>query len=437
MESNFDGLSPKENINLPKTQWRSSYNPVALTTLEKITSEKIRSTRLEATDDDILKEVKPKQEKLGRYLDAIDKEVADNFEVFESQEHPGVRFSHSLVDVNKVAGLVHSRSSNQEQEKGPRSKLTYVIFTGYQPLPGGDPDDEIHAVYDRVLTVLPEIKTRPDQDIELHVLGLPTSRWGSVTEEWIKGLEKGALEKHSDPKEYKKSEYGFSQHGSLYAEFLKTVLNKNQDPQSKERVMFYGSSMGAVLASETAKKLPEIWNRLRVLVDVPTGAHQPTGKTIKLPFVGEMPFSGKGIQATTLFPVEALIRMAFDPLVKQSLGGKNAARQAFVDLQKERGMIPHDSDQENKLKKNANWQQIKLLIRGTPFDTDSFRSYVVQGMRDPATMGLKQVLSFDEKGKKFFKAGNRSLGMGINYTHWMDRGRWLGKWIRNIEQYEK
>ncbi len=422
MEQGSEQLPQKERVTLPKQQWRSSYNPVALTTLEKT----IHSA-----------DIQQKKEKLGRYLDAIDMQVVENFGVFESQKFPGVRFSHSVVDVNKVADFVHTLAANPEQQKSPRSRLTYVIFTGYQPLPGGDPDDEIHAVYDRLLTVLPQIKTHPNQDIKLHVLGLSTSMWGSVTEDWIKGLEKGVSEKHTDIAEYEKSENGFSQHGSLYAEYLKTVLDQNQDLYSKERLIFYGSSMGAVLASETAKKLPEIWNKLRVLVDVPTGTHQPTGKIIGLPFVGKIPFSGKGIQAATLFPVEALLRMAFDPLVKQSLGGKDAARKAFADLQKERGMIPHDSDSENKLKKAANWQQIKLLIRGTSFDTEDFRSYVVQGMRDPATMSLKQVLSFDEKGKKFFKAGERSLGMGINYTHWMDRGRWLMKWIRAIEQYEK
>lgn len=420
MEQGFDqGMPQKEKIVSPKKQWRSSYNPVALETLGKVTN---------------AAEMQPKKEKLGRYLDAIDREIAGSFQVFESQKYPGVRFFHSVVDVNRVAGLIHSRPSNLEQEKAPRSKLTYVIFTGYSPPPGGDPDDEIHAVYDRVFTILPEIKTRPDQEIELRVLGLPTSKWGSVSEEWVQGLKKGALEKHEDPKRYKESEYGFSQHGSLYAEFLRTVIN--QDPQSKERVMFYGSSMGAVLASETARKLPEIWNHLRVLVDVPTGNHEPTGKTLELPFAGKIPFSWKGIQATTLFSAEAGLRLLFDPLVKQSFGGKDAARQAFVELQKERGMIPHDSDKENKLKKDANWQQVKLLIRGTPLDTDDFRSYVVQGMRDPAVMSPKKVLFF-EKGKKFFKAGNHSLGLGINYTHWMDRGRWLNKWFRNIEHYEK
>lgn len=422
MESNFDGLPPKEPAKAP-IKWRSSYNPVALTTLEKI-------SKKEHSEEGI----QSKKEKLGRYLDAIDTGVAESFGVFESQEYPGVRFSHSVVDVNKAAGFGHSLPENPKQEKSPRSKLTYVIFTGYSPPPGGDPDDEIHAVYDRVLTVLPEVKTHPDQDIELHVLGLPTSMWGSVSEEWVRDLEKGALEKHEDAKAYKESEYGFAQHGNLYAEFLRTVLNS--DPQSKERVMFYGSSMGAVLASETARKLPEIWNRLRVLVDVPTGNHEPTGKTLELPFVGKIPFSWKGIQAVGLFSVEALARMKFDSLVKQSFGGKDAARQAFVDLQKERGMIPHDSERENKLKKDANLQQVMLLIRGTPLDTKDFRSYVVQGMRDPATMGLKEVLRFDEN-KIFFNAGGRSLGLGINYTHWMDRGRWLGKWVRSIEQYEK
>ncbi len=423
-------LPQKETINLPKQQWRSSYNPVALTTLEKVTRKKLKRD-YEGQKDFIEKEIRAKQEKLGPYLDAIDTEVAENFGVFESQKYPGVRFSHSLVDVNRVAGSVHSLPANPEQEKAPRSKLTYVIFTGYMPLPGGDPDDEIHAVYDRVFAVLPEIKSHPDQDITLHVLGLPTSRWGSVTEEWVKSLEKDALEKYEDPEEYKESEYGFSQHGSLYAEFLRTVLDKNPDPQSKERVIFYGSSMGSILASETARKLPEIWNHLRVLVDVPTGAHKPPFITIK-----HFPLSQRGIQAVILFAIEAQIRMWLDPLVRQSFGGKDAARQRFVDLQKERGMTPHDSDSENRLKKNANWQQLKLLIRGTPFDTDDFRSYVVQGMLDPATITPKRILSLIS-GKKFFKAGERSLGMGINYTHWMDRGRWPAKWMRAIEHYEK
>jgi len=397
MEEGFDGLPKKENVNLPG-KWRSSYHAAALHTLEKITD---------------AAEIQPKKEKLGRYLDAIDTEVTDNFEVFESQKHPGVRFPHTSISISKVAGLAQNHPISPDQEAALGEKLTYVIFTPFSPQPGGGPDDVMNAVYDRVITVLPEIKNHPAKDITVHVLGLPTSKWGSVSQEWVRGLEKD----------------GFSQHGKLYAEFLRTVFPQNQIDLQNMRIRFYGSSMGSILASETAKQFPEIWNK-RVLVDVPTGTHKPPFITTK-----HFPLSPRGIQAATMFWAEARLRMWFDDLVRTAFAGKKKAREELAGVLRERGIIPYESEAENMLKKDAFWQEIKLLIRGTPLDTDDFRSYVVQGILDPATITPKRALSL-MIGKKLFKAGNRSFGIGINYSHWMDRGRWVDRWIRVIERYE-
>lgn len=415
MEQGSEQLPQKERINLPKQQWRSSYNAVALQTLERVDN-KAKVT---------LNETSARKEKLGRYLDAIDTEIADNFAVFESKQYPGVKFPHSSISVRKVGDIAQNRPV-ELQEEVPK-KITYVVFTPFSPPPGGDPDDVMNAVYDRVFSVLPEINS-PDKNITVHVLGLPTNKWGSVSEEWVRDLKKGVVETEEGV-------HGFSQHGKLYAEFLHTIFPQNQTDLQNMHIRFYGSSMGSILASETAKQLPEIWDNLRVLVDVPTGTHKPTGKTIKLPFVGTLPLSGKGLQILGGFGAELQLRMWFDDLVKTSFGGKKRAREELTSVLLEQGIVPHESKAEDELKKDAFKQEIKLLIRGTPFDTEDFRSYVVQGMLDPATITPKRVLSL-MIGKKLFKAG-RSLGMGINYTHWMDRGRWIYKWIRKVEQYER
>lgn len=422
MEQVSEQLPQKERIKLPRQQWRSSYNAVALKTLERVDN-KAKVT---------LNETTARKEKLGRYLDAIDREVVNNFKVFESQEYPGVRFSHTSISLRKVTGFPENSLVSPKQEEAPGRKLTCVIFTPFSPPPGGDADDVMNAVYDRVFTVLSEIKRHPTQDVAVHVLGLPTSKWGSVSEEWVGDLKKGVVETEE-------GDHGFAQHGKLYAEFLRTVLPQNQTDLQNVRIRFYGSSMGSILASETAKQFPEIWNK-RVLVDVPTGTHKPTGKTAKLPVVGTVPLSAKGLQIMVGFGTELAIRTKLDSLVKTSFGGKKKAREELTTVLLERGIVPHESKAEDALKKDAFLQEIKLLIRGTPFDTDDFRSYVVQGMLDPATVDLKRILFLIKKrsmDKRFFKFGKRTLATGINYTHWMDRGRWPDKWVRSIENYEK
>jgi len=414
MEKGSEQLSGEKTINLPRQQWRSNYNSTALKTLERVDNK----SKIPAS------ETNTRKEKLGQYLDAIDREVVNNFRVFDSQEYPGVRFPHTSISVRQVVGF---------SENSSVSPLTYVIFTPFSPPPGGDADDVMNAVYDRVFSVLDEVKRHPNQDVAVHVLGLPTSKWGSVSEEWVGDLKKGVVESEEGT-------HGFAQHGKLYAEFLRTFFPQNQTDLQNMRIRFYSSSMGSILASETAKQLPEIWDNLRVLVDVPTGTHKPTGKTVKLPFIGTLPLSAKGLQVIVGFGSEARLRMWFDYLVKTSFGDKKRAREELTSALLKRGIVPHESKSEDALKKDAFLQEIKLLIRGTPFDTDDFRSYVVQGMLDPATVDFKRILFLMKNhtpNKRFFKFGNRSLGMGINYTHWMDRGRWLGKWIRSIEHYEK
>lgn len=394
-------LLPQQEKGLSLPQWNSAYQPVALTTLAEVIRKKIRSTRPEATDEDILREAKPKQEKLGRYLGAIDKEAVRNFGVFESEG--GVRFPYTKVSVNAVAGSVQNIPVNQETEKS--EKKTVVLFTPFTPPPGGGPDDIMNIIYDRVLSVLPETADRKDfpaKNITVYALGLPTSQWGSVSDEWLSNFK----------------ENGFSEYGKLYAEFLRTVIGKGN-------ILFFAGSMGTILASETARQLPEVWENLRLLLNNPTGVHNPT----RLPV--------KGLQVSAGFVAEAGIRVFADRIVKTAMSGAKPTREALSAILQQKGIIAYISDEQNRLKKSAYWKTIRLLIKGTPLDTENFRSYIEQGMLDPATTNPKRALSLMGDKKKWFKAGKRSLGMGINYTHWMDPGRRPDKWVKIIEQYEK
>lgn len=60
-------------------------------------------------------------------------------------------------------------------------------------------------------------------------------------------------------------------------------------------------------------------------------------------------------------------------------------------------------------------------------------------MLDPATQYGKDRKFLKSHGvyKRFFKAGEHALGMGVDFTHWMDPMRWPDKWVHGIDRYEK
>lgn len=400
-------LAPQEKIgHLP--QWDSGHKSVALSTLDKVMRRRIRLVHPETSVASIKDQVLQKREKLRVWLDAIDREAVNNFGVFESEQNPGVRFPFTKIRVGNVASSAQNSPINPEAEKLPRK--TVVVFTPFIPPPGGGPDDIMNTIYDRVLTALPDIAQRDThkaKNITVYGLGLPTGKWGSVSEEWLSDLKK----------------HGFSEYGKLYAEHLRTVLGEGN-------ILFFAGSMGTILASETAKQLPEHWENLRLLLNNPAGVHKPTHLPVK------------GLQVVGGFGAKAGIRMYLpfvDNVVKTSMSGVKQAREALSMVLQQKGMMSYESDEQNALKKTANGQAIKFLIKGTPLDTDNFRSYIEQGMLDPAITDPKKIffLMTHSKDKRFFKAGERSLGMGVNYSHWMDPGRWPDKWVRGIERYEK
>ena len=419
---NSEFMPPQEKIDSIQ-QWDSGYKPVVLETLEKVLTRKINRAHPESSKETVRDQVLEKREKLRGWLDAIDNEVVDNFGIFESKDDPGVRFPYTKVLVRKVASDVQNRPANPETEKFPSK--TVVLFTPFTPPPGGGPDDIMNTIYDRVLTALPNITEREShhaKNITVYGLGLPTSKWGSISEEWLSDLKKN----------------GFSKYGKLYAEFLKTVFGyDSEEPQQKNNVLFFAGSMGTILASETAKQLPKVWNDLRLLLNNPTGVHNPTGKTVKLPFVGRIPLSAKGTQVVAGFGAEAGIRMLTDNIVKAAMSGAKSAREELGGILQKRGIVPYESEEQNRLKKDANGTAIKLLMKDNPLDTDNFRSYIEQGAFDPATTNSEIRSLMDNDAYKRYFGKNRSLGIAVNFTHWMDPGRWPDKWVRGIDRYEK
>lgn len=411
--SEFSEMMPSQEKVDSSQRWDSGYKPIALETIKKVMTRKITLLHPESTKKSIEGQVLEKREKLRVWLDAIDTEVVDKFGVFESQKNLGVRFPYTKVLVRNVANDVQNSPINPETEKFPGK--TVVVFAPFIPPPGGGPNDIMNTIYDRVLIALPDIterESRHAKNITVYGLGLPTSKWGSISEEWLSDLKKN----------------GFSEYGKLYAEYLREVFGQDSlESQQKRNVMFFGGSMGTILADQTARQLPEIWKNLRLLLNNPTGIHNPT----LLP--------ARGMQVAVGFGAEAGIRMLLDDLVKTSLSGAKPAREALSVILQQKGIMPFESDQQNALKEAVNRQTIKFLIKGTPLDTDNVRSYIEQGMLDPATTDFKRILFLmsHSKDKRFFKAGKRSLGMGVNYSHWMDPGRWPDKWVRGIELYEE
>src|SRR3989344_2534831 len=283
--SGREGLPQQEKQDIKK--WDSAYKRVALNTLRKVLPGRIRLVHPESTEESIEDQVLKKGEKLKVWLDAIDRETVNGFGTFESQEHPGVIFPYTRVSVENVASAAQNRPVNPETEKLPRK--TIVVFTPFSPPPGGGPDDIMNTTYDSVLRALPQTAERGSlnaKNITVIALGLPTSKWGSVSEDWLNNLKKN----------------GFSEYGILYAEMLRPILGKGN-------VEFFAGSMGTILASETARELQEFWEQLRLLLNNPTGVHSPSDKTIKLPKVGRIPLSAKGIQTIVGFVAEALARM--------------------------------------------------------------------------------------------------------------------------------
>lgn len=406
---------PQEKI-VSSQRWDSGHKSVALKALEKVLTRKISRAHPENSKEIIQKQVLEKREKLRVWLDAIDNEVVENFGVFESQENPGVRFPFTKVRVRNVANSAQKSPINPETENLPEK--TIVLFTPFMPPPGGAPDDIMNIIYDRVLTAVPDITKRDShkaKNITVYALGLPTSNWGGISEEWLNNLK----------------ENGFSQYGKLYAEYLRTVSDHGN-------FLFFAGSMGTVLASETAKQLPEIWKNLTLLLNNPAGVHSPSDKTIKLPIVGKIPLSAKGMQVVAGFGAEAGIRMVLDDFVKSAYTGPKKTREALSAVLQQKGIIPYESDQQIAVKKDANLEAIKSLMKGNPLNVDDYRIFIEQGMLDPATTTGERIEFLQSKSKKerFYKAGKHALGMGVNYTHWMDPMRWAYKWLRGIESYE-
>lgn len=77
------------------------------------------------------------------------------------------------------------------------------------------------------------------------------------------------------------------------------------------------------------------------------------------------------------------------------------------------------------------------LIKGSPFDTENVRSFIRQGITDPASFpsrGFFRNLFKEFKNKISLTQKNRSSNFAINSTHFISRYR-VDKWARIIETF--
>ena len=337
-------------------------------------------------------------------LSEIDKQMIENFGVFESTVHPGVCFSYSKLSitqevVKKIAEttsteeIIGKKASRQEEEhkdsKQMRKNQVYFLFTAFGPPPEASAFTVQDVGIDRFMREIPLVARamkdgEPPPKIDIYLLGYPTGFGGQVTKEYIEALKKD----------------GLSANGPMYAEFAQHMLPQGLAEDSKlqeqTHIVLQGISMGAGHADQTLKNLPEgIQKITHGLMDVPAGVH-----TNPL----------RGVQVALGMAVETGGRSLFDPMMKGLMkrGG------SFIAYMSQRTGIGADSKEQARLKSEAIFRVTGLkILQGLPLQTEYTQDknnkphhtkyFLRTGIKDPLTTGLGRLRMVADKIGKLVK----------------------------------
>lgn len=333
------------------------------------------------------KEFPEQRAELKTVLDEIDKQGLENFASYKSEEMQGVSFSYTKLAVTpelikrlslpevqngqQVAGEIAKEDESTDEEKISAKRQDYFLFTSFGLPPDGHAFVAGDIGIDRFIRMMPRVarpmsKGEEVPSVNIYLLGAPTGFAGSVTPQWIDQVKKEGLEAHA----------------KLYAEFIK----KHEPVKDDNRhIVLQGVSKGAVVAEKTSKYLPEeVQKDTQRLLDNPAGDHEKgqyiKGAEVVIGMVGET-------VARTLFDNDIM-----KPLMK--VGGP------FIDQLSEKTGIAKDDREQSKLKWKAVLAESLALIKGSPMDTESTRSFIRQGIMDPLTFSPKRLFDIWKKERK-------------------------------------
>lgn len=339
---------------------------------------------------------------IRRILENIDTQGIGNFSIFTPSWDNAPTIPFTRVSVNAaIASLPHRQT--EVGEKG--RKEIRIVFGGIAIPPDASVFIPWDMVYNDVIGYIPGVVTS-GKDAEVYVVGYPSDFGGKATEEWLEAIKAG-------PAAY----------GRLYGEFVKNIMAQNPE---NARIVLHGMSLGSTMAEHAVRALSvEDRKKVQLLLDNPVGNHNPLTTIFK------------ALQIPGGFLAEAGSRMIFDERVRAS----TLAAQPFLNrLRHElsaKGIDWADSSEQKRMKLKAALIDVWNLIKGSPFDTENVRSFIRQGITDPASFpsrGFFRNLFKEFKNKISLTQKNRSSNFAINSTHFISRYR-VDKWARIIETF--
>lgn len=365
----------------------------------------------------VREKIPEKESQIRRVLEVIDREGVENFSLFRPKDYPGVALPFTRINVTKLTNELfglNSEPKRQEKEQGTISspRRLYFIFPGFAFPPAGHPFTPWDIVYDRVISLFPQIinpirKGETIPQIEVLVLGSPNGLGGKVSEEWVTALK----------------DKGIPQYGQVSAEFVRKALPEEQNELENTWIILQGMSMGSTVAEHTYLELPELKQKLQLLLDNPAGLHERVLALLK------------GIQIPLGFLGEATVRGLFDQRVRNVIEAENVFLKKLEEMLQQRGIIEKDNQEQKKLKRKAALTDALNLIKGSSFDTESIRSFIRQGLYDPTSFSpsvFLRTLLQTLQGKTPVLGKGRSLTFPILATHFINRYR-VEKWGRIID----
>lgn len=325
-------------------------------------------------------------------LDEINRQITgDGLFQWESKESPGVKFLAGHLQVTPdLIQRIANKSSNSgltESEDNSQRLQHYVYFI--EPAFGIGDDGSALSALDmgiaRFIAEMPKVArakrvSEKPPTVDIFMVGSSTSLGGQATREFVDRVKKK----------------GYDEYGKLYAEFVKEKLVGFD--LDKTRIVFQGTSKGAITSDKTFTHLPEeIQERTQLLYDNPAGTH------------------GSGVIERTLRSYGMGVGMAAEIGVRTFAGSVKgsvfAKQKEFYRAIANKLRIPADSEEQKKLKRELFLKgAMKWVALGTPLDNNK-RSFSRISTPDPVNIDIGNMARVASGGisDKILRLSRRAL----------------------------
>jgi len=328
-------------------------------------------------------------ETIKEILNTYIEQKIENTHVYTS-EKLGASFVYSVTDIADLAKTLYANFTKEDvshlkEDTGDdheKAEKEFMFIGGFYNTEAGNEYVSQEKIFHDIFIELPGamkdiISGKEPKKKEIYTLASPTNELGEVSEKFVDGIEESSAS---------------SQFASLYAEFIKSIAEKN-NTGSRQNLSFNGMSIGAGIAIETAKKLLEenvatqsitvapesTIPLLRLRIDTPPGQSDISPKVRKW----QIPL-GFAIEVGRMIIADTYLRsVMMDD--KKFMASKNA-------ILEEKGIVKHMSKEQEDLKKETISLILKNLNDGVEIPKDLTLTEVI-GTTDP----LMYTPSFNKK----------------------------------------